>query len=118
MSGGVLEIPAFVIGVASLFTSCVDAFGYFKLYQNATRDIEVVLLKLDIEKTRLLIWGENVGIFSATHRNQQLLDERVAELIKRVLQQIQDLLIDADKLRTSYGVRTLDAPLDLGCRLH
>ena len=28
---------------------------YFKLYQNATRDIEVVLLKLDIEKARLLI---------------------------------------------------------------
>ena len=112
MSGGVLEIPAFVVGVAGLFTSCVDAFGYFKLYQNATRDIEVVLLKLDIEKTRLLIWGDNVGIFSATHRNQLLLDEQVAELIKRLLKHTQDLLTDSDRLRTSYGVRTLDAPLD------
>jgi len=111
MSGGVLEIPAFVIGVAGVFTSCVDAFGYFKLYQNATRDIEVVLLKLDIEKARLLIWGENVGIFSANHCNSQLLDERVAELIRQILAQIQELLTDSEKLRTSYGVRTLDSPL-------
>ncbi|KFA71247.1 hypothetical protein S40288_07795 [Stachybotrys chartarum IBT 40288] len=111
MSGGVLEIPAFVIGVAGIFTACIDAFSYFKLYQNATRDIEVVLLKLDIEKARLLIWGENVGILSAHHRNSQLLNERIAELIKEILRQIQELLTDSDKLRTSYGVRTLDSPL-------
>ncbi|KAH7112430.1 prion-inhibition and propagation-domain-containing protein [Dactylonectria macrodidyma] len=111
MSGGVLEIPAFVIGVAGLFTSCVEAFAYFKLYQHATREIEVVLLKLDTEKARLLIWGDNVGIFSATQRNPHLLDQRVADVIERILEQIQDLLTDSDKLRTTYGVRTLDSPL-------
>jgi len=109
MSGGVLEIPAFVIGVAGVFTACIDAFGYFKLYQNATRDIEVVLLKLDIEKARLLIWGENVGILSPNRRYPQLLDERVAELIDKILTKIRELLTDSDKLRTSYGVRTLDS---------
>jgi hypothetical protein len=53
MSG--LEIPAFLVGLAGLFSACVDAFGYFKLAQHANEAIEVVLLKLDIEKTRLLI---------------------------------------------------------------
>lgn len=109
MSGGVLEIPAFVIGVAGIFTSCIDAFNYFKFYQGATRDIEVVLLKLDIEKARLLIWGENVGILSANPRDSPLLNQGTAELIKRILGMIQDLLTDSEKLRTLYGVRSSDS---------
>ncbi len=109
MSGGVLEIPAFVIGVAGIFTSCIDAFNYFKFYQGATRDIEVVLLKLDIEKARLLIWGENVGILSANPRGSPLLNQGMAELIKDILSVIQDLLTDSEKLRTRYGVRAPDS---------
>ncbi|KAL8370601.1 hypothetical protein RB595_000799 [Gaeumannomyces hyphopodioides] len=109
MSGGVLEIPAFVIGVASIFTSCIDAFNYFKLYQDATREIEVVLLKLDIEKARLLIWGEDVGILSANPRASPLLNQRTAELIEGILRMIQDLLTDSGKLRTQYGVRASDS---------
>jgi hypothetical protein len=35
----------------------------------------------------------------------------MAELIKRILIKIQELLTDSDKLRTSYGVRTLDSRL-------
>jgi hypothetical protein len=113
MSGGVLEIPAFVIGVAGLFTSCIDAFGYFKLYQGATRDIEVVLLKLDIEKARLLIWGQNVGIFDDNHRHLQFLNEEVAGVIKRILVDIEKHLTDSEELRTSYGVRSPDSPRSL-----
>jgi hypothetical protein len=109
MSG--LEAPAFLIGVAGLFSSCVDAFTYFKLAQRASRDIEVVLLKLDVEKARLLIWGEHVGLFSASHQDRRLLDERVAGLIRRILSQIEGLLTDSENLRTSYGVRTLDTTL-------
>ncbi|KAK0710195.1 prion-inhibition and propagation-domain-containing protein [Lasiosphaeria miniovina] len=111
MSSGLLETPAFVIRVADVFTSCIDAFGYFKLYQNATRDIEVVLLKLDIEKARLLIWGENFGILSPDHGNPRLLDERVAGVIKATLSRIQELLTDLDELRASYGAQTLDSSL-------
>ncbi|KAK4153496.1 prion-inhibition and propagation-domain-containing protein [Chaetomidium leptoderma] len=109
MSGGVLEIPAFVIGVAGVFTSCIDAFNYFKFYQGATRDIEVVLLKLDIEKARLLIWGENVDILSANPRDSPLLNQGMAELIKDILSMIQGLLTDSEKLRTQYGVRASDS---------
>lgn len=104
MSG--LEVPAFVIRVAGLFSSCVDAFAYFKLAQRTSREVEVVLLKLDTEKTRLLIWGENVGIFSPSHQDPRLLDERVVELIQRILSQIESLLTDSEKLGTLYGART------------
>jgi hypothetical protein len=106
MSG--LEVPAFLIGLASLFSTCVDAFGYFKLAQHADRAVEVVLLKLDIEKARLLIWGDNVGVFSAGGPNPQLLDERMVDLIRRILVQVESLLTDSEKLRATYGVRNLD----------
>jgi len=107
MSG--LEIPGFLIGVAGLFSSCVDAFAYFKLAQRAGKEIEVGLLKLDIEKTRLLIWADNVGMFSVNPPNLRLLDEHVAELVERILSQIKSLLTDSEKLRTLYGVRTQDS---------
>jgi hypothetical protein len=37
-------------------------FGYFKAAQSLTEDLKILLVKLDIEKTRLLIWGNAVGI--------------------------------------------------------
>lgn len=107
-----LEVPAFLIGLATVFSSCVDAFSLFKLAQRADKDVEVVLLKLDIQKTRLLIWGDNVGIFSANHRSPELLDERLVGIIQRILGQVEKLLTDSEKLRASYGVRNLDTTLE------
>ena len=106
MSG--LEVPASFSTLAGLFSSCVNAFGYFKLVPHADRAVEVVLLKLDIEKTRLLIWADSVGVFSASGPNPQLLDERVIDLIGRILAQAESLLTDSEKLRATYGVRNLD----------
>jgi len=37
-------------------------FGYFKAAQRLAEDLNILLVKLDIEKTRLLIWGNAVGI--------------------------------------------------------
>ncbi|KAK4097443.1 hypothetical protein N658DRAFT_489203 [Parathielavia hyrcaniae] len=106
MSG--LEIPAFLVGVAGLFSSCVDAFFYFKLAQQADKYSEVVLLKLDNEKTWLLIWGENVGLFTASGQNPQLRDERVVDLIRQILIKVEKLLTDSEHLRASYGAQNLD----------
>ncbi|KAK3356441.1 prion-inhibition and propagation-domain-containing protein [Lasiosphaeria hispida] len=110
MSG--LEVPAFLIGLAGLFSSCVDAFGYFKLAQHADKDVEVILLRLDIQKARLLIWGENVGILSASHQNPRLLDAHLVHIVRRILTQIENLLTDSEKLRASYGAQALNTPLE------
>lgn len=108
MSG--LEVPGILLGVAGLFSSCVDAFTYFRLAQSADRDVEVALLKLDVEKARLLIWGSEVGVFFTSPQNPQLLDLRIAEVIQKVLSQVESLLTDSERLRTSYGIRTLETP--------
>jgi len=104
------EVPAGLVGLASFFGSCVDAFGGFGLAQGADRETEVALLKLDIEKTRFLIWSENVGILLES-RDPRLLDERVVARIWPALCQIKILLTDSVRLRTSYGAHALDTPL-------
>ncbi|SCO88755.1 uncharacterized protein FRV6_12882 [Fusarium oxysporum] len=109
MSG--FEVPGIVLAVAGLFSSCVDAFAYFRLAQSAEREVEVALLKLDVEKARLLIWGSEVGVLSASPRNPQLLNEHIARLIQEVLRKIETLFTDFENLRTKYGMRLLEPRL-------
>lgn len=109
MSG--LEVPAFLIGVAGLFSSCVDAFTYFKTAQRADEDVEILLLKLDIERTRLLVWGNEIGMFTVSQQHSKLRDEETVALLAQILGKIQKLLTDSETLRSSYGLKTQEPPL-------
>ncbi|KAF2269537.1 hypothetical protein CC78DRAFT_612488 [Lojkania enalia] len=109
MSG--LEVPAFLIGVASLFSSCVDAFTYFKTAQRADEDVEILLLKLDIERTRLLVWGNEIGMFTVNQQHSKLHNKEIVTLLAQILGQIEKLLTDSETLRSSYGLRTQEPPL-------
>ncbi|KEY73249.1 hypothetical protein S7711_09630 [Stachybotrys chartarum IBT 7711] len=108
MSG--LEVPSSIVGVASLFSSCVDAFAYFKATQRADTGIEELLLKLDIERTRLLVWGNESGIFSVNQQHSTLRNESTVMVLGRILTQIEELLTDAEKLQL-YGVRVPGTPM-------
>ena len=57
-----VEPISLTIGIASLFSTCIECFEYFKAAQSLGDDLKILLVKLDIEKTRLLIWGNAVGI--------------------------------------------------------
>jgi hypothetical protein len=98
------------IGLAALFSSCVDCFGYFKASQRMERDSQILLVKLDIEKTRLLVWGNAVGIFDATSshsgpaQNSIINDEAACQLIGRCLKSIESVLTDAEHLTRDCGV--------------
>jgi hypothetical protein len=50
------------VALASLFSTCIECFDYFKAGQTLEEDFELLLVKLDVEKTRLLIWGNAVGV--------------------------------------------------------
>ena len=99
-----------MIGVAGLFSSCIDAFSHFKAAQTAEDDVDTVLLKLDVEKTRLLLWANEIGIYSVNRQHAKLFDEPIANLLSRILTKIQAKLTDSEQLRASYGVGTLEAP--------
>jgi hypothetical protein len=98
-----------ILAVAGLFSSCIDAFHYFKAGQCFEEDYEILLVKLDIEKTRLLAWGNSVAILDENQRNDLLDNQETLDVVQRCLKSIEGLLTDSEKLR-SYGVRNAEMP--------
>lgn len=103
------EVAGLAIAVACLFSTCVQCFDFYRAGHNLEKNLEIVLVKLDIEKTRLLTWGNTLGILKSPQdgRSKELDDLGAAELVKlkRYLEQIEFLLTDADKLQNEYGLQ-------------
>lgn len=60
-----MEVTGLVIsvaGLASLFSTCVRLFDVIGAGRRHGRDYQVLLCKLEVERLRLVLWGENVGI--------------------------------------------------------
>ena len=64
-------------------------------------DYEILLVKLDLEKTRLLIWGNAVGVLKTEDEGRvvELNKDVKTELIGRCLQQIKPLFSDSSNFR-------------------
>jgi hypothetical protein len=85
-----MEVAGLTLGVVSLagrFNTCIEAFPYLKAAQSLERDLEILLVKLDIQKARLISWGNAVGIVRAPNdpRSAILEDEQTVQIIKRNL---------------------------------
>lgn len=101
-------LAASAVTLATLFSSCVECFAYFKAAQNCAADVETLLVQLDCEKARLLVWGNNVGILQFDPQSRSLIldDSSQASLIRRCIEQIIKLLTDAQHLQSDYGTQT------------
>jgi hypothetical protein len=97
-----------VVALASLFSTCIECFDYFKAGQALEEDFELLLVKLDVEKTRLLIWGNAVGVLKpeGEGRVADLNNSQKAKVIGRCLDKIKSLLSDTDKFQNVYGLRS------------
>ena len=97
-----------VVALASLFSTCIECFDYFKAGQALEEDFELLLVKLDVEKTRLLIWGNAVGVLEpeGEGRVADLNNSQKAKVIGRCLDKIKSLLSDTDKFQNVYGLRS------------
>jgi hypothetical protein len=106
----IMEVGGLVVGVvgvaalATLFHDCIESFDCFRA---ADKDFEGLLVELDMEKARLLYWGNEVGILNAEGEGQatQLKEDAIARLIERALKSIKEVLADANALQQKYGVR-------------
>lgn len=109
------------VALASLFSTCLECFDYFKAAQSFTGDLEILVNKLDCQKERLLTWGELVGISKTAEegRNAEL-DTPKGDLVKRCLNSITSLCSDAETLQKNYGVQYMtghSSPVDRNARL-
>ena len=54
------------ISLASLFSTYVECFRYFSASKDFKRDRNILLIKLDFERNKLLIWGNSVDVLHET----------------------------------------------------
>jgi Prion-inhibition and propagation len=101
-----VEPISLTIGIASLFSTCIEGFDYFKAAQSLAGDLKILLVKLDIEKTCLLIWGNAVGIkVDDSERVPDLRNPAKVEVITKCLERIKALFSDTEKLEKEYGLK-------------
>ena len=99
------------LSLTSLFSTCVECFGYFSASRDFERDRNVLLGRLDFERNKLLIWGNFVGVLSETGDGLLKALGRAKDThqkLRRQLECIISLLTDAEKLQENYGVRGLE----------
>ena len=71
MSGvaeGIAGLALSAISVAALFTACIDCFNVVAAAIDFERDYEIICTALSIQKLRLFLWGESVGLASRHSR--------------------------------------------------
>ena len=97
------------LAIASLFSTCIQCFDYFKATQFLEHDSDVLLVNLDIERTRLLIWGDDFGILKPrdTDGTHPLDNDCRTPAIEKCLRSIQCLLTNAYELQVNYGVEAM-----------
>src|SRR2546423_5341841 len=110
------------LGILPIFSVCLEYFHLFKAAQSSTFDSQVLLLKLDLEHERFIIWGEKHGMFHVVHepRNRELEPDLSRhgnyQKVMEVLRLLKELFENAEKLNSPYGVCTSDVPDAEGVR--
>ena len=96
------------VALASLFSLSIQCFDLIEIGQRTSIDYEISVVKLSIEKRRLMVWGEAVGILRPDHDRDPLLDDpETRELVERILSSVYRLFYEAQNLRSKYGLEEI-----------
>ncbi|KAG8810143.1 hypothetical protein FRC17_003072, partial [Serendipita sp. 399] len=110
------EVAGLVIGAVSMVTlwnTCVQAFDVVASGKTYGYDYEVARVKLEVERIRLLAWGEAVGLASvqretpdpSTIIDARLNREAMRDTVLRLLGCIQHVFNDTNALQRKYGLK-------------
>lgn len=103
-----IGLAASLVSLAAIFKACVDSFELYKAAENCEESLNTVLVELDCEKERLLIWAEAIGLVQLESGKRHPNIEKHEKVIKAALEQIRSLLGDATKLQERYGIKVFD----------
>jgi hypothetical protein len=92
-----------VVALVGVFENCVRLLDYVSAAQSIKEDSEVLCVRLDIQKLRLLHWVERVG-FLTPDCDPRSDDANVLAGIRRAMVALHGLLADSDRLRNKYGL--------------
>ncbi|RYN45548.1 hypothetical protein AA0114_g8966 [Alternaria tenuissima] len=93
------------VSLAGLFSLCIQCFDLVEIGRKTSVDYEIMVVKLSIEKRRLMIWGEAVGILRPDQDRDPLLDDlETRKLVERILSNVQRLFDETQNLKSKYGL--------------
>ena len=95
------------VTLATLFRTCIEAFDLIQASRHQETDLKRLKLRLNIEKCRLYLWGEAMGLTRPPNVDQDRPIENIVfpELIRELLESIIELFQDSNKIRNKYGCR-------------
>ena len=97
--------------IAGLFKVCIEAFDLIQTSRRQDADLRRLTLKFNIEKCRLYVWGEAMGLTRPPLPEQcRPLDNFMFEgLVRDVLRDIVETFQDTQKMKGRYGCREVPA---------
>jgi hypothetical protein len=103
------DVAGLVISVATAWKTCVQIFEIVDTSRKYGWDYEVLRIKLEVERVRLLAWGEAMGL-AGLNNSQIIPDPRlrsreIQSMVMRVLGCIQNIFENSEALQNKYGLR-------------
>jgi len=101
------------VGMVALWNNCVQAFDVVAAGRRYGHDYEVIRVKLEVERIRLLAWGEAVGLAQVQKADSNpvpLIDDRLNKenmrtTVLRLLGCIEHIFKDSNALERKYGLK-------------
>lgn len=95
-----------IISLAGIFKDCIDLFSMISTAKSLEKDFFILDVKLDIERTLLLQWAEQVRLIHDDY-DGRLDNPDTKRTIARILQSIKVMLSDGASLEYRYGMQRL-----------
>lgn len=92
-----------VIGLVGAFKDVIDLFNNFTDSREFGRDYEILDTKIDIERTILLRWADQVNLLRSNY-DQRLDEHSTQHMVAQILACIKILMSDSSKLKRLYGL--------------
>ena len=101
-----ISLSISIVALASLFSTCVECFDLLDARRGFERDYELLIIQLQLEKTRLLDWSQSVGLLQTEGLQRPVdLDSPILRpVVEQALNAIRLLWTDSDQLISRYGL--------------
>ena len=103
----ILGAVASSMTLAALFKTCIEAFDLIQTSRHQEGDFKKLKLRLNIEKCRLYIWGDLMGLTNTSDAQQDrpIDGVRFPEVVRDILETVFELFDDSLKIKEKYGCR-------------
>lgn len=99
------DVAGLVLGVIATWNTCVQVFDIVDSSRNYGMDYELLRVKLEVERVRLLVWGEAVGLSGVGQGPDARFNrDDVCGTVLRLLGCIQHIFEHSARLEGTYGL--------------